>query len=245
MRFTARSQFFMAAYTAFVIFYVFIVIKYTLLFLKNYKEYGIRHNNYYSDPGAYHLKWVIVTQFIATGSGLMALVNLFMPAWGMCLFALFLNIFYPYYAIRFINYAFHFPTIAPVMDEIQMEPVNNEQTFQIKTAVKGWEGQKMFLQSNLTIEVVARELGTNRTYLSTYLNTTKGKNFREWISDLRIIEAQQLLIAEPEALVNDIGLRVGFSDKGNFSNKFTQSTGVSPSIWRKTHLRHKQTETAC
>ncbi|MEA4997366.1 MAG: helix-turn-helix domain-containing protein, partial [Petrimonas sp.] len=199
---------------------------------------SIRLNNYFSEPGSNLLKWTVTTQFLATSSGIMAFVSLFMPHGWLCVFALFLNILYPYYAIRFINYAFQFPVIAPVVEEVmEEEPVVRDSVLMLEDIVGEWEKDKRYLQPELNIEMVAHELSTNRTYLSSYINTCKNKNFKEWISDLRIAEAQHLLLAEPKTPINEIGERVGFSDKGNFSTRFSKSVGMSPSSWRKTHLR--------
>ena len=236
--FSAKPLAFLFAYVVFIIYYVFVVVAYTVIFLRNYRQYSIRLNNYFSEPGSNLLKWTVTTQFLATSSGIMAFVSLFMPHGWLCVFALFLNILYPYYAIRFINYAFQFPVIAPVVEEVmEEEPVVRDSVLMLEDIVGEWEKDKRYLQPELNIEMVAHELSTNRTYLSSYINTCKNKNFKEWISDLRIAEAQCLLLAEPKTPINEIGERVGFSDKGNFSTRFSKSVGMSPSSWRKTHLK--------
>jgi AraC-like DNA-binding protein len=217
-------------------------LAYTTTFFHNYKKYAFRLNNYFSEPEANHLKWTVVTQLLATSSGIMAFVSLFMPIWWLCIFAMFLNILYPYYAIRFINYAFLYPIIAPVVEETELDPIVTDSILMLEDIVSGWENEKHFLLPDLNIETVARNIGTNRTYLSAYINTYKNKSFKEWISDLRISEAQSLLLAEPQTPVNEIGERVGFSDKGNFSTRFSKSAGMSPSQWRKTHLKSKKAE---
>lgn len=213
--------------------------RYTYILMKEYRKFEIRFDNYYTESESNHLKWILKSQVIAIGCGILAFISLFLPLWFNCLFSIFLLIFYTYYAIRFINYPLRFSFIEAVVEEFQTEFSANVNTIsfdQLENAVNNWEKRKTFVCSDINIEFVAKELYTNRTYLSNYINTYKKKSFKEWISDLRITEAQRLLLLEPQTSVSEIGYRVGFSDKSNFTNRFSRNTGESPKKWRETRL---------
>ena len=55
--------------------------------------------------------------------------------------------------------------------------------------------------------------------------------------ELRIMEAQQLLLDYPELPVATVGQMVGIDDKTNFKRQFEQIVGMSPRAWREKHLR--------
>ncbi len=219
-------------------YYAYLMGKYTFLMMKEYKLYKTRFDNYFTESEVNHLNWIWNTQIIAIGCGILAFISLFLPLWFLCVFSLYLIFFYTYYTIRFVNYPLKFTIIEAIVEKFHSEsagisaPINH-----LEDAVNEWEKNKIFLNSDINIESVAKELYTNRTYLSNYINNYKKKSFKEWISDLRINEAKQLLLAEPQTSIGEIGYRVGFSDKSNFTNRFIKNVGESPKIWRENHLK--------
>lgn len=235
-----KSLLFMGVYTVFILYYLFIMIRYTTLLVKEYRAYQLRFDNYFSESETNHLHWVLKTQVIAIVCGATAFISLFMSLYFVCAFSAFLILFYPYYAIRFINYPLRLSVIRAIVEkpandepEISLNPLS---VGQLDEAVARWENEKMFLKTNINIEFVAKELCTNRTYLSNYINNYKKQTFKEWISDLRIAEAQRLLLAEPQLSIGEIGDRVGFSDKSNFTNRFSRNVGETPKKWREIQL---------
>ena len=76
-------------------------------------------------------------------------------------------------------------------------------------------------------------MGTNRSYLSRYLNEVKNVTFYEWVSLMRIQEAQQLMAASGTSMtMEQIAARVGFSSYSTFSSTFKKIVGISPNRWR-------------
>lgn len=207
------------------------------MLIKEFQNYNVRFDNFFSESETNHLNWLLKTQFFATFCGIIAFVSLFLPLWFTCLFSLFLIIFYSYYTLRFINYTTLFSEIENIVEESSNKQNTVIQSFNpLESAVIEWENRKHFVRTDINIEFVAKELCTNRTYLSTYINTYKKKSFKEWISDLRINEAQLLLLSEPQLSVSDVAYRVGFTDKSNFTNRFSKNTGESPKKWREKNL---------
>ncbi len=102
----------------------------------------------------------------------------------------------------------------------------------IATAFERWIETKEYLDQGITIQRVASEIHTNRTYLSAYINSQYNMNFREWVTSRRIDEAQRILAAERDAMISDVAQRVGFASVASFSRAFTRREGVSPVVWR-------------
>jgi AraC-like DNA-binding protein len=102
----------------------------------------------------------------------------------------------------------------------------------MESALQGWIENKGFVERNITITTLAKQLGTNRTYLSNHINENFGENFNTWVNQLRIKEAQ-VLLEENNRSLHEIADSVGFTDLPHFSRTFKSVTGQSPSAWRK------------
>lgn len=94
---------------------------------------------------------------------------------------------------------------------------------------------RIFLECNLsrhiTLSEVCAHAGMSRSGLCTFLRNNKGQTLTEWINNLRIDKARELLISSP-ASISQIAYSVGFSDIAYFSRTFRKHTGISPSHFR-------------
>lgn len=106
----------------------------------------------------------------------------------------------------------------------------------LANALELWVKNKGFVEQNITIIVLSKQLGTNRTYLSNFINENYGANFNTWVNQLRIEEAKQFLKNE-ELPLHEIAERVGFTDLAHFSKTFKSITGKPPSAWRKNAVK--------
>lgn len=95
-----------------------------------------------------------------------------------------------------------------------------------------WVDDKKYLSSQLTIDSLASEMGTNKVYLSRYINGKHAVNFSTWITTLRIKEAQAYMLAHPGAKLEEVAYHVGFSSASYFSRVFSRIVKTSPTIWR-------------
>lgn len=95
---------------------------------------------------------------------------------------------------------------------------------------------KQYINENynkpLTLESVSARIGFNPAYFSTLFKKETGKNFSEYIMEVRIQNAKQLLI-QTSRNVDDIAVEVGYSDLKYFSKLFKKITGLNPSEYRK------------
>lgn len=100
-------------------------------------------------------------------------------------------------------------------------------------AITAWQTEKGWREPTRTTWEVADRLGTDSVTLYYYFKERIGLDFRTWRTRLRLEDAMQLLLDEPEATAADIALRVGFSNRSNFSRQFLAYTGFTPGQWRK------------
>lgn len=95
-----------------------------------------------------------------------------------------------------------------------------------------WQARGGYRNKGITIEQAAHELGTNRNYLSRYLNEVKHVTFYEWVAQMRVHEAQELMLKNRSLSIEQIASRVGFSSASTFSIAFKKVVGSSPVRWR-------------
>ena len=76
--------------------------------------------------------------------------------------------------------------------------------------------QHVYLQRNLKIVDLAKLTGTNRTYLSRYINQVKGKTFNDYINYFRIQHAKRLLAENPNLSRTDIAEQSGYASVKTF-----------------------------
>lgn len=97
-----------------------------------------------------------------------------------------------------------------------------------------FEKSEIYKHPQLTIEDLAKQLNTNKTYISVGINKFYGGNFNQLVNSYRILEAQKLLL-ETEHSVQEIAWNVGFNTRSSFYNAFKEHVqeNLSPSEWRK------------
>lgn len=84
----------------------------------------------------------------------------------------------------------------------------------------------------LTIGQLAEMANISPKYFVDLFKKTYGQSAIEYLTNLRINRAKRYL-AESEARLRDIALKVGYSDEFYFSRKFKREVGVSPSDFMK------------
>ena len=96
--------------------------------------------------------------------------------------------------------------------------------------------EQAFLNPKLTLSELALRVGTNRTYLSNYLNQQLHQTFFEYVNSLRMSYATELLVTTNLTL-EVIAEKSGFNSLSTFRRCFLQKHGTSPSVYKKEHVR--------
>ena len=89
---------------------------------------------------------------------------------------------------------------------------------------------------DFNIELLADMTGYNSKYLSKVINDTYQCNFRTFINEYRIKEAQKRLLNTKEYgnyTINAIAQSVGYKSHANFILLFKKHVGISPSAYQK------------
>lgn len=148
-----------------------------------------------------------------------------------------------YVACSFINYASHYGKLTHAQvtaqereDTVQKEKTdsaieNFEQLFGEK--LEHWIQEKCYLAPQLTIDDLASEMGTNKLYMSRYINRKFEVNFSTLITQLRITEAKAYMVANPTVRQEEVAFHSGFSSSSYFSKVFSKAEGMTPAAWRK------------
>lgn len=95
------------------------------------------------------------------------------------------------------------------------------------------EVEKIYLNENLSLEVLAEELDLHPRQLSEFLNAKKQTNFNSFIHSYRIKEAKNLLIKYPEKNISDIGFEVGYKSLSSFYEAFKKELKITASEFRQ------------
>ncbi len=94
-------------------------------------------------------------------------------------------------------------------------------------------GDKLFIESDLTLKELAQRIGITTHQLSEILNVYYKKNFYDFINYYRIEEAKKFLAEDDEATALGICFKAGFNSNSAFYRAFKKETGLSPGNYRK------------
>lgn len=98
------------------------------------------------------------------------------------------------------------------------------------------EEDRIFLQSNLRMDDVARKMHTNRTYISRLINEKFGCTFSDYINRKRVEFAQALMQTNPQMKQTELAEKSGFLSITSFSRTFKITTGIPPKEWLKRNI---------
>lgn len=214
------------------------------LFRKQYKLNGEMLDNNFSNDMHYFVRWTSRSITLLIISWVFAVVTLFTNVYVNLVFQAYMVTLNFYIAINFTNFCTKYGDIARAYlpagedpEDIIIKPKETDsQTIEVQTLehrINTWMEAKEYVGSQFTIDEHATKLGTNKGYLSFFINEHFGTNFSVWVSGLRINEAKQLMTANPERKMEDIAYTVGFSSPSYFSKVFASHEGMSPTVWRR------------
>lgn len=217
-----------------MVMYAGVVLKLTRLFrslIKN-KENLLTEFNAHSRN--YCLYWIIRVFYIALGIGVLACCSVFFPKEWYTFFIVGYTLFYVYLALKYVEYVRFFH------QEVQIVPLAEEKKEieekgqeggkrEFEEVIAKWVAEKRFIENDDFNELLT-EVGTNRTYLSRYINLNMGCNYRTWINRLRLEEAGKILHECSDIPVMEVADRVGLS-KSSFYRLVQAHYHCTPQEW--------------
>lgn len=96
-----------------------------------------------------------------------------------------------------------------------------------------FEKEKPYLSPFLTIDRVAADIYTNKTYISKIINDEMKMNFREFVNSYRVKEAIRIFSEDEDIAINRLKDLSGFNSYSSFSTAFKQHAGTTPGEWRR------------
>ena len=93
--------------------------------------------------------------------------------------------------------------------------------------------KKLFLQEDLSLSTLAEQLETTPHRLSEVLNHHFNKSFYEYVNDLRVQYAADLLVSDLKRSITDVYFSAGFTTKSTFYGHFKKAFDCTPSEYRK------------
>lgn len=126
-----------------------------------------------------------------------------------------------------------FPEVEIQKEEGSDEPLDENLLNKLDSLLKG---QKLFLQENLTILALAKQLNVPEKKVRRLINKGLGyRNFNEFLNHFRIQEAKSIL-SDPnknEFQVLRIAMDLGYGSLAPFNRAFKEIVGMTPSDFRK------------
>jgi AraC-like DNA-binding protein len=117
----------------------------------------------------------------------------------------------------------------PLADPINIDVDQMEQLLKERC-----EATRLYLENDLTLQMLAQAMGTNRSYLSQYFSR-QGITYNTYINSLRINQfisrCRELSAAGQDIPIQQLALESGFGSYRTFSRAFLQRTGKSVTVW--------------
>ena len=96
--------------------------------------------------------------------------------------------------------------------------------------------REIYLNSHLTLSDLAAALGTNRTYLSNYLNRELKVSFYDYVNSHRVKRACAMITSDPDVSITDLAERCGFNSVSTFRRSFSREVGLTCGEYRQNVL---------
>lgn len=118
------------------------------------------------------------------------------------------------------------------------EDVPHDKTSVLMAKVKKYL-QHNYMMYDISLDSVSAILNINSSYFSTQFKRTFGVNFVEYLTDLRIRAAKELL-ADPMRPAAEVASMVGYESANYFARAFKKRTGLTPTEYRRGCLRDRE-----
>ena len=242
-----------------VILYIVNCLIHIVLFHRTYLRAVQKIEQYYDEEENNKMKWIRFCYVMMMLTQMFVLVYMLLPRGFMKVYTIWYALFMLYFSANFISFlgsnkllldAFAYKTLSgqEIIERIERrkrmkkgtkdsQPLESQLTEQemnkIDRSLVKWVKEKRFRAYDKTREEIAKELNTSKEMLHMFFVTRMNVDFKTWRTRLRIEEAKNLLLDNPEMSINIVAELSGFSDRSNFHRQFTKIVGCSPKQWRE------------
>lgn len=215
--------------------------------LKAYHKAVRLFDDTHSEHIAAYIRWLSIFTYWAVIYGVSCGLLTFLPDRYIYLWVLSSIPFYIYLYCSYMNYLLFYEQVENILEteayskHSDLADVNNEDMpicfMYISERLSSWIDNEGYIKKGLTLNELAEELNTNRTYLSAYIKETYKISFREWITRMRIDYAKKKMIEHPELTIIGISEMSGYMSQSNFMKLFRDKEGCTPAQWRKNNMK--------
>lgn len=227
-----------------VLWFIYLIVI-VVCVVRTFREASHRLSNYYSDDVPKRMDWLMRSFEIFIIWGTLGPVIALGPSWLNTIWGGLGGGVYLYLAISFFNYGINYARLkakepAEGAGDADASPTPIPQatpqeanTPQILDSIKAWEENKGFRTPGVTIEMMASAVSTHADTLASVINEQYNCSFYDYVTNLRIRDAQSLLVHFADKDVEEIAQMTGFSSAEDMGNAFKQTLYVTPEDWRK------------
>lgn len=199
-------------------------------------------DNSHSDDIEAYIHWLSITTYWALIYGVGCSMLTFLPDKYVIIWILSSIPFYVYLYCSYMNYLLFYEQVEQILEMATKEAVKDTETSdksiptfhsKMEKDIDRWVSSNSFIKQGLTIEDMAKEMKTNRTYLSEYINSTFGMSFREWVTYLRLEYSKKMLLEHKDLTIAAVAEMSGFLSLSYYTKVFTDKENISPARWRK------------
>ena len=126
------------------------------------------------------------------------------------------------------------PIMATQPEQPSADPISIDVDQMEQLLKEHCEATRLYLEKDLTLQMLAQVVGTNRSYLSQYFSR-KGVTYNTYINSLRInyfiSRCRELAAAGQDIPIQQLALESGFGSYRTFSRAFLLRTGQSVTAW--------------
>lgn len=197
------------------------------------------------EPGSEEEKLLICLNMVVRGlivvsvSAVLFIIFVVVTHQFSAIYYLFMPLVFGYLFVSTVNSMVELKTLSiNNVEDVRPESSKHEDSTlhnELASRVNQWVKKEGFRRQGVTMVQMAQELSTNRVYLSQYINSHYGCSFVDWITQLRIDYAKQLLDSTSIS-IDLVASRSGFSGKAQFINAFKAQVGCTPGVWRQKML---------
>lgn len=201
-------------------------------FVRIYRMAVNKINDYYSENVEAFVKWLHKSTYGIIFFGLSASVLSFAPYWYNTVFMLCGIIMFIYIYVSMQNYALNVESVQTAVapePAMYIAPDNPA----LRPAIIKWVEEGGYRECGITLEKLAMSINSNRSYVSSFINSEYKCNFREWINTLRIEYAKDILVKHRDMTLEKIATDSGFSSSAYFCRQFQKHESMTPTQWRE------------
>lgn len=138
------------------------------------------------------------------------------------------------YVLKSDKHSVLIDTLSAIKDELTKEPLPETQGHSCSTIA----AIQRYVRNNLdtaNLNDAAKAVHLNQNYVSRLFKERTGQNFYDYVLELRIAYAKELL-KQQETSIAQVSDALGYSDPKNFNRIFKKLEGVSPSEYQSALL---------